>query len=224
MVGVAALCFAGVTNVPTQAGQFTAGLPAAMPNNDDFVGADNPNQIRFLNFTTAPNHDEVFAVGATGGTTEYDFELLEPSAATGIPAWRVELGFGTGENFVSAALVFPDLDFDWPAPDTTPSAGSYGRVEQFAHLINFSDGDYGDVRFRLDLPDLPSSVLDFYTPEELDRFQVGQGDVAFTMRYQEGLGVPIPEPTGQALIMTCLAALALVGAQARRRALRSTHV
>ena len=106
-------------------------------------------------------------MGATGGTTEYDFELLEPSAATGISAWRVELGFGTGDNFVSAALVFPELDFDGTAPDTTPSAGSYRRVEHFAHLINFSDGDYGDVRFRLDLPDLPSSVLDFYTPEEL---------------------------------------------------------
>jgi hypothetical protein len=224
IIAVAALWFAEFATVPSQAGQLTAGLPAAMPNNDDHVGADNPNQAIFLNFVSAPNHDEVFAVGATGGTTEYDYETLEPNAATGIAAWHVELGFGIGDNFVSAALVFPDLDFDGPTPDTTPSAGTYRRVEQFAHLINFSDGDYGNVRFRLDVPDLPSSVLDFYTPEELADFGVLPGEVAFTMRAREGFGVPIPEPSAQGLITACLAVLAMVDNRVRRSAYHGCHV
>jgi len=163
---------------------------ATLLNNDDHTSGNNPNLAMFLSITGNPQVDRIIAVLSTGGTTEYDYRLNEPNAATGVPEWRVELGFGTGDNFVSAATILPELDFDAPTPSRAPTAGTYQLVQPFAHAINFSNGDYGAFSLSLDIPDLPTSVLDFYTPAQIA--SLPPGTTAFTLRSARGLAVPEP--------------------------------
>jgi hypothetical protein len=168
---------------------------ALLINNDDHITGDNPNQARFLSLTGEPSVDRVLGVLATGGVTDYDLSLTEITPQSGIAAWRVELGFGTGDRFVSAATLAPELDFDAPSPSRAPAAGTYQLVETSSYFINFSNGDYGSFRFPIDIPDLPLSSRSFYTDQDL--IEVPPGAAAFTIR-----SVAVPEP-GTWLLATC---------------------
>jgi hypothetical protein len=186
------------------------------PNNDDYSGPwGEPNFRGFLGFGGFAA-DQVIGVQPSGGTTEYSFRLgaLLPEAT---PAIHIELGFGVGDNFVSAADVYPELDFDAPFPaDPAPQSPFYAVIRQSAHLLELSGGDPSGVagqlaEFSIDVPDLPVSVNSFYSPDQLPA-GLPAGAAAFTLRRQTGLAIPEPS----SCLLAILAALPLGSSAALR--------
>ncbi|TWU20773.1 hypothetical protein [Bythopirellula polymerisocia] len=184
-------------------------------NNDDFTGPFNSfvNYVSFLNFAGF-EHDYVWAVQPSGGTTEYAFNISANFSTVPAEAIYLELGFGVGENFVSAASVFSDLDFDAPLPGIpAPSSDKvWATVNHQAHRIQYSDGladdvIYGIAEFSIDVPDLPVSVNDFYTSSQLPANLPAGGGV-FTLRTR--IGLAIPEPSGAALSVLALASITMM--------------
>jgi len=102
-------------------------FPTGAVNSDDYSGVfdENPNlqsAANLLGFT----FDHVLAVQPSGGTTEYALRrggnfTLEPTDFISI-----ELGFGVGDNFISAGDLpnLPGLDFDAPLPGAPARAQS----------------------------------------------------------------------------------------------------
>jgi hypothetical protein len=130
------------------------------PNNDDAPG-QTPNVMSssvFLNAGGLGIIDLEFVTANSGGTTEY--ALVQTFInLTGTPwtGFHVELGYGTGANFVRAGTL--DL-IDFDTPDMTPGATAtpFATVNQQAHTLDFSGGTVGLVgtsalRFRIDVPD-----------------------------------------------------------------------
>jgi hypothetical protein len=214
---VSAILITSLGTPPTlQAGEIYGTTGFAVPNNDDHVGPDNPNTAFYLDLSGDVNVDELISVVPTGGITEWRYEMLYFfSTPSGIPEFRVELGFGLGDNFISASQVFPELDFDYPLPsDTWLMVGTYTQVEHFPQLINFSEGDFGTIHLSIDVPDLPEFVKDFYTTEEL--VDLPEGAVPFTLRRHEGKIDPIPEPS-TILLLSAASLLACLGRGRRGR-------
>ena len=100
-------------------------------NNDDYMGefADNPNRFKVNEEgpccggadvrQSIVDTERVIATTASGGITEYALSLggsyRDDDARPGVnldSVFQVQLGFGTGENFVRAIEVAPDLRFD----------------------------------------------------------------------------------------------------------------
>jgi hypothetical protein len=92
------------------------GAGQGFPNNDNAEG-----KINFVSFNVIwrrfGDMDVVFDVVDTGGTWEFRVELQMTNDTGGAARLlRLELGFGTGQEFVPSA--FGDyLDFDWPEKD-----------------------------------------------------------------------------------------------------------
>lgn len=182
------------------------------PNNDDFSGdwgdMNFRGAVRFSTF----EFDETFAVSPSGGTTEYSLRFGGnfPAPAEAI---HLELGFGIGNDFVSAANVLPELDFDAPLPSApAPTSELFSVVRHFPHIIEFSEGSasglaFSVVEISVDVPDLPLSVNDYYTSAQLpDDLPANAG--VFTLRKRFGFAPNlVPEP-GSLLLAT----LALTGA------------
>jgi hypothetical protein len=179
-------------------------------NNDDFTGpfGGDFNSRGFLSLTGF-NGDQVFAVQPSGGTTEY---LIRLSSIFSTPtnAVHVELGFGVGNNFVSAANVLPALDFDAPVPGTPmPQSSVFTTVRHMPYVVEFSNGSpagivIGAAEFAIDVPDLPVSVNNYYAPGELPA-NLPDGAAAFTLRRR--VGPAIPEPSSILLLLCCAAIL-----------------
>lgn len=172
-----------------------AGSATDAPNNDDYSGPFGEVNFRgFGNFVGFEN-DQLFVVEPSGGTTEYSITLTGTFTSAPADSIQLELGFGVGDGFVSAASVLPELDFDAPVPGTpAPTSDVFATVNHQPHRIEYSDGLaddllYGVAKFTVDVPDLPLSVNDYYAPEELPS-DLPPGAAVFTLRKLSS-GMPI---------------------------------
>ena len=175
---------------PTQAGRIV-GWSTGAPNNDDYagLGENNPNFRSYANLTGFAL-DALLVAQPSGGTTEYSVRITGNFTSAPTETIQLELGFGIGENFVSAATVFPELDFDTPLPGTPPPTSEvFADVNHQPHRIEYSDGLADDVlfgvaMFSIDVPDLPTSVNAHYNPDDLAELAGGvpTGAAVFTLR------------------------------------------
>jgi hypothetical protein len=220
-LAVALISLVAVGPGRTNAGTLVQGFTNAA-NNDDFTGpfGGDFNSRGFLNLAGF-NSDQLFVVQPSGGTTEY---LIRLSAIFGAPitAVNVQLGFGVGDNFVSAANVLPALDFDAPLASTpAPRSDVFTNVRHRPHVIDFSGGTgtgfvVAAAQFAIDIPDLPVSVNSFYAADELPA-NVPEGAAVFTIRQR--VGPFIPEPCS--FLLLCCGAMVLVAVNPRARNSRS---
>lgn len=192
-------------------------------NNDDFVGPvpprkgfhDTPGINQFTLNRERGQRQRVLEIERliptipSGGVTEYFLAIsvsfnAEPELRLLLDsALIVELGFGTGENFVPAATVTPELRFDEPG-SVSPyiedhrqfdSASIHPTSRLIDHqsdsltfaLSTFTESGtciegYNSAFFGvpIDLPDLDLSVRDFYSAEELSLLT--SDDRPFTIR------------------------------------------
>src|SRR4051812_4910463 len=123
---VAALAYQGTSSGVLHAG-IIAGQTTGDANNDDYSGtfADNPNTYH-INIgddnRSIATLEVVVPVLASGGMTEYAV-TIDGSYNSDVDGsikrpYRMQLGFGTGANFVPASRVLPGLDFDLPLPSS----------------------------------------------------------------------------------------------------------
>jgi hypothetical protein len=192
-------------------------------NNEDYTGAfaGNPNRSVFnsnvfpqLNGTIS-SLEGVFAVVDSGGTSEYALTIQGAYSSDRDPpltgGYKLEIGFGTGEDFVPASQVLSGLDFDAPLPSDPALPTSidlfgvfplFDLVSHEAEMILWSGQGFTGSFFHaslfqvpLDVPDLPISVLDFYAAGDLPE-DFPTGVAVFTIR-----GSFVPEPGAGALLI-----------------------
>ncbi|MEX2140926.1 MAG: hypothetical protein WD894_16800 [Pirellulales bacterium] len=199
-------------------------------NNDDYDGtfSDNSNFLsvnRLRDHTqTLANTERLIATRPSGGVTEYavqinaDSHSRQDSRATLDRQFMVQLGFGTGNNFVRAGTIAPGLVFDDPR-SVSPAVEDYysplaavlpspfektPRLKLIDHqgdtLIfqgsstsaHFARSEfYGSAVFKLplDIPDLPASARALYPPTNLQGLE--PEDIPFTLRV-----LPVPGQWG----------------------------
>lgn len=176
-----------------------AGQSATTPviNNDNFIGAGNPNKLFVLqkDYSAVGPVDIVIGVVNTGGTTEYEVrEGVQNSTGVTWSGYRVLLGFGVGGGFVQSTpgdgLNFDD-DNDSPMNFAPGDMDFTTVIKPNEDVIEASDGDLltgqfsgTDIVFHLEIPD---------------------GITEFTLR-QEPIAVPEP---GSAIAMLFGAGLLL---------------
>lgn len=202
-----------VAIVPAAAGTISSASPASgpgvglvavpnilttTPNNDNEPGpgANNINII-VKRFDANGYIDIEFNALNSGGVSEYlVFEAVDNN--TGVPwiNYTMELGFGTGANFVQSPSG-DGLDFDAPQFDGgVPSSTAFPSVVTGEDLLIFGGGVQGaglqTYQVRIDVPDLDG--------QRLGRFTLRQTPVA------------IPEPATLALV-----GVAMIGALCVRR-------
>lgn len=196
-------------------------------NNDDYIGefADNPNKFKVNEEgpccpvadmrQSIGDTERVIATLPSGGVTEYAMSLgggyQRSSAGVSLDSvFLVQLGFGTGEQFVRAQELVPELRFDLPASVSpaiedvflagptptlqligheTDTLAYLGRPASLGWFPVFSSPEL--FKFPLDIPDLPESVRDLYSAEALA--ELAPTDVPFTIRIGPGA---IPELNG----------------------------
>lgn len=179
------------------------------PNNDNTASADNviPSTV----FINSPGIVELeFNVADSGGTTEYRFN--QTLININQPAWkafRFELGYGTGANFVSAAIAGA-LDFDVPDLDPAPTSSHFANLASQGNRLFWSQGTVaavGVASFSLSV-DVPDNLADL-NPTGVSRFTIRQTPLA-----------AVPETGTVSLFMAGLAALLGFGVRrsARERA------
>jgi hypothetical protein len=184
------------------------------PNNDN-TAALSPNAMSAsFFFNSLQPVDIEFLVADSGGTTEYAFTDTFTNVNT-LPwlGYRMELGFGTGANFVRVP-VGAGLDFDTPTRDPQPTSSVYTDLDHQPNLIRWAGGTVNPLvggsgppfgvmfRFSFDVPDGLAGLH----PQGLNRF---------TLR-QTALTTAAPEPASTALLGFGLAALAVRRRRTRR--------
>jgi hypothetical protein len=216
-------------------------------NSDDYVGDfdGNPNQVN-INYgayrQSILSIERMIPTLPSGGITEYALALggginTSDEFVSGSPTaldslFQVQLGFGTGENFVRALKVAPELRFD--APENVSPAVQDGftfgsdipvlkLIKQESDTLTYQGASrvggivavefwfHKLLRMPVDIPDLDSALRDFYSADDLELIPSTAG-VPFTIRMR-----PIPEPS--ALILTVLGLFVLAVA-ARRGVMR----
>ncbi len=130
------------------------------PNNV-VAPAVNPDVITYSVFLNAGGlgiGDTEFVVANSGGTTEYQLvQTFLNNTGTPWTGFHLELGYGTGANFVRAGAL--DL-IDFDTPDMTPGASAtpFPTVNQQSHTLDYSGATVGlfgaaALKFRIDVPD-----------------------------------------------------------------------
>lgn len=164
-----------------------AGEPVIVPPpaqwNQNYPGI-SPNLIHILqkDYHAIGPVDLVFTVMETGGITEYRVnEGVSNSSGVEWLGYRLELGFGIGDDFVQAAS--GDLTFDSPDFDSPVDVPFFPSISVSAYDITAS-GDtlpgfayMGGIVFHVNVPD---------------------GITEFTIRQSP---IPIPTPGGAALLL-----------------------
>ena len=172
--------------------------PPVSANNDNFVG-QSPNTILLTQkaFYGIGPADIEFAVEPSGGVTEYFIiEGVDNGTASPWSSYRMELGFGTGVDFI---LSDPGdgLDFDAPEFDTPADfTENFSALSESEDVLVASSG-------------LHSNVLGFSFAMYLFSIDVPDGIDSFTLRQ---IPIAVPEPSTAMLFV-----FALGGIVARRR-------
>jgi hypothetical protein len=229
-----------LTNVST--------APNLVVNNDDYVGAfaDNPNKAQINSQTprqSIGSIERIIPTTSSGGITEYAVSVGGTASRDNLDLngiFQLQVGFGTGQNFVPASLVAPGLRFDtsanvnppvpdvrlgFPGPipllrllqhedDTLTFQGN--SMTDFGNLVNYASQEI--FKFPLDVPDLNESLRDqFYSPAELAGLP--PGTVPFTIRT-----TVVPEPSGVMLMFTGVVGVLIASVVAlKRRNWRERH-
>lgn len=177
------------------------------PNNDGGTGINALAYQIFFNAGGLGPAEYQFQVADSGGISEYLVTAMVVNN-TGTPwsHYRLELGFGTGNDFVrSSAIDF--LDFDTPDRTPAPTSSRFSTLAHGSDLLQWSGGTVPSIgamflTFRLDVPDGLAGLH----PGGLPRF---------TLRQQPGTGeVPsVPEPA----LLTVMGVALLAGAAHRHR-------
>src|SRR5262245_51647709 len=102
-----------------------AAVVTAQANNDNVPSQTSlaSNIVVPLKRFDLPDYIDIqFSVAASDGVTEYQVsEFVDNNAGLPWASFRMQLGFGTGANFVLSALG-DGLDFDSPNYDTPPTS------------------------------------------------------------------------------------------------------
>ena len=176
--------FPGIVSVAGQS------VTTTTTNNDNFVGAGNPNILFVLqkDYSAVGPVDIVIGVVDTGGTTEYEVrEGVQNSTGVTWSGYRVLLGFGVGGGFVQSTpgdgLNFDD-DNDSPMNFAPGAMDFITVIKPNEDVIEASGGDLmtgqfsgTDIVFHLEVPD---------------------GITEFTLRQEP---IPVPEPGSAALLL-----------------------
>jgi hypothetical protein len=182
-----------------------AAVITVQANNDNVPNPnflDNNIVVPLKRFDFADYIDIEFLVNPSDLVTEYQVsEFVDNN--TGLPwsSYRMQLGFGTGTNFVLSPLN-DGLDFDTGPPggnDTPPTSAAFGPPSRpDENQLLYSGGLHGSgaqpYSFRIDVPDVPTL--------RLSRFTLRQIPTA------------IPEPTTVALLG--LVALGVIAGRRQR--------
>lgn len=172
------------------------------PNNDD-TSAPSPNIIPVSIFFNAPGVADVeFVVANSGGASEYRItQTLVNNTGQAWTAFRFELGFGVGDEFVRSGLS-DSLDFDTPERGPAPSSSGFTILDHQDDALHWTggvvpSGSAVSFTFAVDVPDNLAS----FHPGGLDRFTLRQAPQS----------AAVPEPGGFTLLAgmtaTCLLAL-----------------
>ena len=198
-------------------------------NNDDYTGefADNPNKFKINEQgPCCPGADvrqsivateRVIPTIASGGITEYAMSLGANAPGFSFDnVFQVQLGFGTGDDFVRAQDMAPDLRFDLPEL-LSPAIEDFfwfGDIPLLKLLDHQTDtlvyqgssttGEFNVCCFSsselfmlpLDIPDLPESVRDLYAADALAG--LAATDIPFTIRVNAVKRAPIDWIPGDA--------------------------
>ncbi len=212
---VAVLTFAtfSLTSSHLQAGKITgfswtdgivsiAGIvvpPLMDVNNDDVVGP-SPNEVMVLqkDYKGVEHIDIVFTVMDTGGVTEYAIiEGVQNASGLDWSSYHVQLGFGTGADFVISAPG-DGLDFDAPFYNSTIS---------FVPSPGFSFPTLTTSEDVLDADGGPGQPDGFYNEPFVFHIDVPDGITSFTLR-QFPVAI-VPEPSTMLLSLLGLVALSM---------------
>jgi len=137
-------------------------------NNDDTTVVSGNIVVASKVFDSASPIDIVFNVAQSQGITEYYFaEGVVNNTPNAMIGYTLELGTGTGANFVPSAPG-DGLDFDWPgiAAGTTPvpTSGVFPTLAHAEDMIVWTGDALGigisdAFTFSIDVPDMRSFTL-----------------------------------------------------------------
>ena len=165
--------------------------------NNDNVSTANDNTVFILqkDYILDGFVDIVIDVQDTGGVTEYIVtENVQNSTTENWSGYRIELGFGTGADFMQS-IAGDGLDFDTPDEDSpinfSPGLADFMTVSRPSEdELVASDGDLlagefsgTDFVFHIDVPD---------------------GIPSFTLRQRPIVGAAIPEPSSSTALLLLL--------------------
>ena len=154
------------------------GISTNAPNNDDYVGSatSSPNNFNYITgFDAVGSIDIVLNVDNSGGTTEYIFYAVDLFNFSGSnwTGYKVELGFGTGANFVRSKPG-DSLDFDAPVArvNPRPTCSAFTNLIQGRDFISWYAGNIpngesfvDNFTFAVDVPDNLSLINPYGTSQ-----------------------------------------------------------
>jgi hypothetical protein len=189
--GFGATIAIGTTSFPGSS-TGTTSVSTTSPNNDNSTGT-SPNTVVYSLFQNTFGQIEVeFLATNSGGTTDYRF--VQSLFNTAGPTWHgfsLELGYGTGANFVRSGAN-DGLDFDSPTFDPTPNSNRFPTVNTGTDTLVFSGGTVNQfqttaLNFHIDVPD----NLSQFNPSGQNRFTLRQ----IALLTPPGDTAAVPEPS-----------------------------
>ena len=152
-----------------------AAVVTIQPNNDNVPSPnslDNNVLVPLKRFDSANVIDILFTVAPSDGVTEYQVtEFVDNNTGSPWANYRMQLGFGTGANFVLSAAN-DGLDFDAPNYDTPPSSGAFPTVltpdeDQLVFTGGVQNSGAQPYTFRVDVPNLGGRLSPTFTLRQI---------------------------------------------------------
>jgi hypothetical protein len=177
-----------------------AAVVTVQANNDNVPSAtalDGNTVVPLKRFDFPDYIDIQFTVLPSDGVTEYQVsEFVDNNTGSAWGSYRMQLGFGSGANFVLSALN-DGLDFDFPNYDTPPTSAAFPTVlTPDEDQLVFTGGNHGagaqPYTFRVDVPNLAGRISPTFTlrqipivvPEPTKLILVGISAICLGMLYR----------------------------------------